>query len=105
MKYPKGQILLLILIWIFFSFANSLVAQCPDRPGKPVLKDQVAVDSFLAIYPNCTNYIEGTMSVNGVPIYWVYEDVRGYLLTLGGLVLVILGLLNLIFKRMEWFQK
>ncbi len=105
MKLQKRQIVCLIFGSMLIFQAEISNAQCPDRPGKPVLRDQEAVDSFLAIYPNCTNYIEGTMSVNGVPIYWVYEDVSNYLLTLIGLLILILGALKLLFSKVKFFQE
>lgn len=97
---------LLLIFGCLVTFHGGILnAQCPDRLGQPVLRDQVAVDSFLAIYPNCTNYIEGTLAIDGVPIYWVYEDVRSYLLTLFGLLIVILGLLKMLFAKVKFFQE
>lgn len=105
MKLLNRQIIYLIFGCLVIFQADVINAQCPDRPGKPVLRNQEAIDSFLAIYPNCTNYIEGTMSVNGVPIHWVYEDVKSYLLTLVGLLILILGLLKILFTKVNFFQE
>lgn len=105
MKLLKKQIVLLIFCLFVIVSPEMVNAQCPDRPGKPVLRDQEAVDSFLAIYPNCDNYIEGYRAIDGVPIYWVYEDVQNYLFTLGGLIIVILGLLKLLFSKAKFFQE
>ena len=105
MNLSKNHLILVIFILLNFCKTHYSIAQCPDRPGKPVLRNQAAVDSFLAIYPNCDNYIEGYMAIDGKPIYWVYEDVRGYLLTLFGLLVGILIGLKLVFRQVEWFQK
>lgn len=105
MKLLKRQIVILIFGLLVMVKAELLYAQCPSRPGKPVLRDQAAVDSFLAIYPDCTNYIEGYIAIDGKPIYWVYEDVQNYLLTLGALVLLILGLLKILFSKVKFFQE
>jgi len=103
--HPKIRFVGTIFLLMSLFIANTSIAQCPDRPGKPVLRDQMAVDSFLAIYPNCTNYIEGHLAIDGKPIYWVYEDVRSYLMALIGLLVVILGALKLIFNKVEFFRE
>lgn len=94
-----------LLLLLSFQLAIGVIAQCPDKPGKPVLKDQAAVDSFLAIYPNCTNYYEGYVAVNNIPVTWLYEDVQGYLITLSGILIVILFSLTQLFKRVRYFSK
>ncbi len=93
------------LLFISLYIVVNLIAQCPDKPGMPVLKDQTAVDSFLAIYPNCTNYHVGYIAIDNKPVTWLYEDVRGYLLALSGILIVILFLLSQLFKRVRYFRK
>ena len=95
--------LILILGLCFFIGLTEIKAQCPEQ-GKPVLETQEMVDSFLAIYPNC-EYIEGTMAINNVRIYWIKEEPWKYLAVLSGILIGILGLLKLIFRKVEWFQK
>lgn len=83
---------------------SEIKAQCPEQ-GKPVLATQAEIDSFLAIYPGC-EYIESSYyAIDGVQIFWVKEEPWKYLSVLSGLLIGILGLLKLIFRKVEWFQK
>lgn len=76
---------------------------CPEE-GIPVLATQAKVDSFLAIYPDC-EYMEGSYSVNNVPVYWIKNDPSQYLLFLVLILMMILGLLKVLFKRIRYFNK
>lgn len=87
----------------FFIGLNPIKGQCPER-GKPVLETQEKIDSFLAIYPNC-EYIQGSMAIDNVRIYWVKEEPWKYLVVLSSILIVILGLLKLVFKKMSFFNK
>ena len=69
--------LIFILGLCFFMGLTEINAQCPEQ-GKPVLETQAEIDSFLVIYPDC-EYIQGTMAINNVPIYWVKEEPWKYL--------------------------
>jgi len=80
------------------------VAQCPEQ-GIPILEDEAAVDSFLAIYPNCTKYEVGFRSIDNVRIYWIKEDPQSYLLTLFGILFAIHLGLYILFKKIPWFQR
>ena len=81
-----------------------VIAQCPEQ-GIPILEDEEAVDSFLAIYPNCTKYEVGFRSIDNVRIYWIKEDPRGYLLTLFGILFAIHLGLYFLFEKIPWFQR
>lgn len=100
MKYKIHFLLIASGLLINLNFS---IAQCPDQ-GVPVLETQEMIDSFLTIYPDC-EFIQGTMSIDNIRIYWVKEEPMKYLLTLTGILVLILGLLKLLFRRVSWFQK
>ena len=99
MKYKIHYFMIVIILLVNLKIG---ITQCPEQ-GVPVLATQEMVDSFLAIYPNC-EYIEGTMSIDNVPVYWVKEEPEKYLLTLAGILVLILGFLKVLFWKVSWFH-
>ena len=101
----KNKHYLILILGLFcFMGLTAAKAQCPEK-GKPVLGTQAEIDSFLAIYPGC-DYIEASYyAIEGVQVFWVKEEPWKYLGALSGILIGILGLLKLIFRKVAWFQK
>jgi len=99
----KPQYFCLIISLLVFQI--SLSAQCPEQ-GIPILKDEAAVDSFLTIYPNCDKFeVASYYAIDGKQIFWIKEDVQGFILTLLGILIVLHAMLYVLFKRVPWFQR
>ena len=95
-----------VLFFIAMVFLPTKVfAQCPKQ-GIPILKNEAAVDSFLTIYPNCDKYKVATFySINGQQIFWIKEDIQGFLLTMVVILFVLHAGLYFLFLKFPWFQR
>lgn len=98
----KWKWTLVIFVFILAN-SNSIIAQCPEQ-GIPVLENSEMVDSFLTIYPSC-EYIQRIIKVDNVRIYWVKEEVQKNLMMMRGILITVLIGLNLLFKKVTYFNK
>jgi len=84
------KFLTFLMVFPLLTFLTVVNGQCPEK-GKPVLETQAMVDSFLIIYPDC-EYIQGSLAINNVRVYWVKEEPWKYLMALCGILIVIFAL-------------